>query len=98
MTTQSLIKPSVPSSRFLSIVATLLSIPFLSFYWMALSHFIPDAMMAQRPDWMTPLSVVLYLPFAFFTYLLFGNPYVRSDGRWKVAPLPAPEWPTIGGS
>ncbi|MBC7261332.1 MAG: hypothetical protein H5T63_04895, partial [Chloroflexi bacterium] len=75
MTTQSSLKPSVLSSKFLIIMATILSIPFLSFYWMALGRFIPDAMMAQSPGWLTPLSIVLYLPFAFFAYTIFGNLY-----------------------
>ncbi|MBN1486893.1 MAG: hypothetical protein JW981_04575, partial [Anaerolineae bacterium] len=52
-----------------------LSIPFLSFYWMSLSHLIPDAMMVRSPDWLTPLSITLYLPFAFFASILFGNLY-----------------------
>ena len=75
MTTRSLLKPSGLSSKSLAIIATVLSIPFLSFYWMALSRLVPDAMMAQSPGWLMPLSIALYLPFAFFAYTLFGNLY-----------------------
>lgn len=42
---------------------------------MALGRFIPDAIVAHSPDWLTPLSIVLYLPFAFFAYTIFGNLY-----------------------
>jgi len=42
---------------------------------MALSRLVPDAMMAQSPGWLMPLSIALYLPFAFFAYTLFGNLY-----------------------
>jgi hypothetical protein len=75
MTTRSLLKPPVPSSKALTIIATILSIPFLSFYWMALGGFLPDMMVARSSDWLTPLSIVLYLPFAFFAYTIFGNLY-----------------------
>lgn len=75
MTTQSLLKLPVRSSKAFTLMATILSIPFLSFYWMALSGFIPDVMVARSPDWLTPLSIVLYVPFAFFAYTIFGNVY-----------------------
>jgi hypothetical protein len=75
MTTRSLLKLPVLSSKALTIIATILSIPFLSFYWMALSAFIPGVMVARSRDWLTPLSIVFYLPFAFFAYTIFGNLY-----------------------
>jgi hypothetical protein len=59
--------------KSLAVLATILSVPFLSFYWMALHRFIPDVVVAHSPNWLTPLSMGLYLPFAFFAYTLFGN-------------------------
>lgn len=75
MTIRSLPKPSFLSSKSLAVLATILSVPFLSFYWMALARFIPDAIAGDNPNWLTPLSIVLYLPFAFIAYILFGNLY-----------------------
>lgn len=75
VTTRSLSKPSLPL-KSLAILATILSLPFLAFYWMALGSFIPDAVASRSPGWLTPLSLVLYLPCAFVAYTLFGNLYV----------------------
>jgi len=73
MTTQSSPRPSFLSPKGLAVVATLLAIPFLSFYWMALSLFIPGVISAAGLHWLTPLSAVPYMPFAFFAYTLFGH-------------------------
>lgn len=72
MTTQSLRKPLGVPSWVIVLIATLLSIPFLSFYWLASGRLIPN-----RPDWLVlllmPLSFVQYASFAFFAMTLFGN-------------------------
>jgi hypothetical protein len=63
------------AKRSLAILATILGLPFLAFYWMALGSFIPDAVAGGSPNWLTHLSIALYLPFAFFAYTIFGNLY-----------------------
>jgi hypothetical protein len=57
------------------ILVTVLSIPFLSFYWLALARVILDAAINNGANWITPLSVVLYFPFAFFAYIFFASTY-----------------------
>ncbi len=59
--------------KTLAVLATILSIPFLSFYWLVLARFIPDTIISHKPNWLTPLSLVFYLPFAFVAYTLFAN-------------------------
>lgn len=63
------------SSKHLTVIATVLGIPFLAFYWMSLGRLIPDGIVGNSPNWLTPLSIALYLPFAFFAYVIFGNLY-----------------------
>ncbi len=64
------------SSKSILIIATIVSIPFLTFYWLSLSYFIPDALISSRSNVINALSIILYLPFAFFAYTLFSNFYV----------------------
>lgn len=73
MTVQSLHKPLRLPSWALALIATLLSLPFLSFYWLASAYFIPDAMAGRHSGWLTSLFYVQYAPFAFFAMTLFGN-------------------------
>ena len=75
MMIRNLSKLSFLSSKRLTVIATILGIPFLAFYWLSLSYFIPDTMVGNGSDWLTPLSIALYLPFAFFAYVIFGNLY-----------------------
>ena len=76
MTTQSVPKSSVlPKS--LTIIATILSIPFLTFYWMQLRWAIPQAIEAEYPSWLSPLSGILGFPFWVFAGTVFGNPYTH---------------------
>ncbi|HNT75835.1 MAG TPA: hypothetical protein PKH77_12540 [Anaerolineae bacterium] len=73
MTTQNLHKPLAAPSWVIALVATLLSLPFLSFYWFASARIIPGALFVYRPGWLMPLSFAQYVPFAFFAMTLFGN-------------------------
>jgi hypothetical protein len=80
VTTRSLLKSSVPSSKVLAVVATILSIPFLTFYWMSLIRLEPyvigtEFTYSTYPKWLPILYSVLYLPFVFFVYTVFGNLY-----------------------
>ena len=75
MAAQNLIKSSFTNSTGIALLATVLSIPFLSFYWLALVLIIPDTAINNGPNWLTSLSIVFYLPSAFFAYILFGNAY-----------------------
>ena len=75
MTTQGLPKLSFLSAKSVAVLATILGVPFLSFYWMALARFVPDTILGGNSGWLMPLSLVLYVPFAFFAYILFGNLY-----------------------
>lgn len=75
MTVRSLSKLPFLSPKRLTVIATILSIPFLAFYWMSLGRFIPDVIASDNPNWLTPLSIALYLPFAFVAYAIFGNVY-----------------------
>ncbi len=74
--TESPSKSLLSSPKFLVILATILNIPFLSFYWMSLGRFLPHAMVTHTPAWLSPLTAVLYLPAALFSYLVFGNLYI----------------------
>ncbi len=76
MTTQNLPKATLLSPKSVTILVTILSMPFLSFYWLALIHFVPDTAASNNPNWIIPLTIVLYLPFAFFAYILFANSYI----------------------
>ncbi len=62
-------------NRFI-IAATVLSLPFLAFYWMALAALIPDGVVGGNAGWLTPLSMMLYLPFMLAAYTVFGNIYL----------------------
>ncbi len=64
------------SPRLFLITTTILSIPFLAFYWMALAAFIPKGGMDSDAGWLTPLSMMLYLPFMLASYIVFGNTYL----------------------
>jgi hypothetical protein len=64
------------SSKSSLIVATIICIPFLTFYWLSLGYFLPETLTASYANWVNALSIILYLPFAFFAYTLFGNFYV----------------------
>jgi hypothetical protein len=75
MTVLSSSKLPFSSSKLLTIIATILGIPFLAFYWMALIRLVPDVIAVDNPNWSMPLSIALYLPFAFVAYIIFGNAY-----------------------
>jgi hypothetical protein len=64
------------SSKSILLIATIISIPFLAFYWLSLGYFIPDTLISSQSNAMNALSIILYLPFAFFAYTLFSNFYV----------------------
>lgn len=63
------------SSKSILLIATIVSIPFLAFYWLSLGYFIPDTLISSQSNAMNALSIILYLPFAFFAYTLFSNFY-----------------------
>ncbi len=75
MTVRSLSKLPFLSPKLLTLIATILGIPFLAFYWMSLGRLVPDVIIGDNPNWLTPLSIALYLPFAFVAYAIFGNVY-----------------------
>lgn len=75
MTVRNLPKLPFLSPKHLAVMATILGVPFLAFYWTALGRFILDAIAGDNPNWLMPLSIALYLPFAFVAYILFGNLY-----------------------
>jgi hypothetical protein len=76
MTTRSLSNFSRHLTRTVTILTSLLSIPFLSFYWMTSAQLIADAVRASSNHiWLTPLSIALYLPFAAAATFVFGNLY-----------------------
>ena len=74
MTTRSLSNFSPRLARAVAVLTILLSIPFLSFYWMTSAQLIPDAVMASSNHiWLTSLSIALYLPFSVAACFVFGN-------------------------
>jgi len=71
MTTRSTSRPSPLSPKVLTIIATVLSIPFLSFYWMSFGRLIPSATTNRGLGRLTMMT--LYVPFAAFAQILFND-------------------------